>query len=675
MNGLYIKLAAVGVRKNGKSYIPYIITAAVMTAIFYIMAFLGNNPFLGEIYGGDMMKTILDVGVIVMAVFAAIFLFYTNMSLVKRRKKEFGLYNVLGLKKSQIARVLVWESLIVYTISAVGGLVIGILFSKLSEHLAAKMLRGDISYKFTIDPLAVLLTLVVFAVIFLIIMLNSLRQLFFSRPIELLRGGSKGEKPPRTNIPLAVLGALMLCGSYVFIASVNDYSAFVNGITVAVIVIILATYLLFIAGSVALCRILQKNKNYYYKLRHFVSVSQMKYRMRRNGAGLASICVMSMLVLVIMSSVFTMYMSAQAYLDLEYPSDVEITVFVKKNMNEADLAEEVIYDVCGQKGITPSDVTRSYFAYYTERMSKALGRDRHDIPGTTLYAADTFPEEAVRSLTLSDREIAYCEPFSNMIRGMESITFGDREYTLKRIEQDLDIVSQDESYHGSLNAPDPKIYMFVKDRDVMQDLFDATYDLNKNSYGFFCDIRFDVPDSMTGDEITELSWDIRKAGDGITLGENAYGGEESLSLAPQTRVETAGNTYGIYGGFFFLGALLGGVFLLAVILTMYYKQISEGYEDAGRFEILHKLGMSRREIKRTINSQVLTVFFLPLIGAGVHMFFASTILSRLFRAMDVGVFNLGTYMLTSVICYLAFSAVYILVYRATSASYSRIVNK
>lgn len=675
MNGLYIKLAAIGVRKNGKSYIPYIITAAVMTAIFYIMAFLGNNPFLGKKYGGNTMKMILDVGVIVMAVFAAIFLFYTNSSLVKRRKKEFGLYNVLGLKKSQIARVLVWETLIVYALSTVSGLGLGILFSKLAEQLAAKMLRGDISYKFSIDPLAVLLTLVVFAVIFLIIMLNSLGQLFFSRPIELLRDGSKGEKPPSSNIPLAVSGAVMLCGAYIFIAFVNNYSAVVNGIALAIIAIIVSTYLLFISGSVALCRILQKNNNYYYKLRHFVSVSQMKYRMRRNGAGLASICVMSTLVLVVMSSVATMYLNAQWYIDRECPSDIELCVFVKKGMDETDLAEKVAYDVCKQKGITPSNITRSYYAYFSQNMNEALGISGEGTPSTTVYAADVFPEEPVNSLVLSDREIAYCEPFSDFINGSASITFGDTQYTLKKIEQDLNIVSQDTTYHSSMKTPDPKIYLFVKNKDVMQDLLDTVYDPDKHSYGFFGIIRFDVPDELTGDEIVQLSSALRSAGDEITLGENEYEGRSSLSIAPTTRVEFAGGYYGAYGGFLFLGILLGSVFLLAAILTMYYKQISEGYEDAERFETLHKLGMSRSEIKKTINSQVLTVFFLPLIAAGVHMFFASTILSRLFRALDTIVFSPGTYALIAVICYLAFSAVYILVYRATSAGYSRIVNK
>ena len=285
MIGLYTRLAATGIKKNGKSYIPYILTASLMISIFYIIMFLSENPILKQMVGGTGMMMILSMGTVVMGIFSMIFLYYTNSFLIKRRKKEFGLYNILGLGKGQIAQVLVWETLFVYVISVVVGLGFGILFSKLAEMLAAKILRGDVSYTFYVDFKAIIVALILFAAIFVMIMFNSLRQLFFSRPIELLHSESSGEKPPRTNIPQTVIGVLLLGIAYAVALMIQDPVAALPTFWLAVILVIIATYLLFVTGSVVLCRILQKNKNYYYKTNHFVSVSQMAFRMRKNGAG------------------------------------------------------------------------------------------------------------------------------------------------------------------------------------------------------------------------------------------------------------------------------------------------------------------------------------------------------------------------------------------------------
>lgn len=672
MKPLYIRLAAVGVRKNGKSYIPYILTAAVMAAVFYIIAFLSNNPLLANMRGGEVMKSVLGVGVGVMAVFVAIFLFYTNSFLIKGRKKEFGLYNILGLKKSQIGHVLVCETLIVYAISVILGLGLGILFSKLAEELATKMLRGKIDYQFSVDVPAVIFTLIVFAVVFFVIMLNSLRQLFFSRPIELLRGGNKGEKPPRTNIPFAVVGLLLLGGAYYMAITIKNPGAAIMAFMIAVIMVIVATYLLFVAGSVALCKILQKNKNYYYKLKHFVSVSQMAYRMRKNGAGLASICILSTMTLVTISSTATLYFGVKEYVNTEHPNDIMITVGLPK-LEYADLTERTVREVCEEKSITPENFSDQYqWEISGEPIGEALGKDPQEVYiRSCIYAADVFPETPVNSLSLNDGELAYSEPFSDYLSGRETLELCGKEFSLKKIDGGLKITDRLIYYRQSPDAPDPVIVFFAKDRNAIYELF-GEYTEGTFNYDYKRTIGFDVPgaDSETIDDLTYA----------IDVALNKYRGEEAqdgdenyLHTYISTKIDQLSRTYGVYGGLFFLGILLGGVFLLAAVLIMYYKQVTEGYEDAARFEILHKVGMSRREIKSSINSQVLTVFFLPLIAAGVHMGFAFPIISRMLSILLLKATWL--FALVTVIVYLIFAAVYILVYRATSVSYSRIVNK
>lgn len=669
MNGLYIKLAAVGVRKNGKSYIPYILTAAVMAAVFYIIAFLSNNPLLGNMRGGEVMKSVLGVGIAVMAVFVAIFLFYTNSFLIKGRKKEFGLYNILGLKKSQIAHVLVWETLIVYAISVIFGLGLGILFSKLAEELAVKMLRGKIDYEFSVDIAAVIITLIVFAVVFFVIMMNSLRQLFFSRPIELLRGGSKGEKPPKTNIPFAVLGLLLLGGAYYMAVTIKNPGAAIFAFMLAVIMVIIATYLLFVAGSVALCKILQKKKNYYYKLKHFVSVSQMAYRMRKNGAGLASICILSTMVLVTISSTATLYFGIRKYVDTVHPNDIMVTVHRLTELEYADRVEEIARRVFEENSIAPENFTDEYQVNIYDEVNEALGVDQNGAYiRAYIYAADVFPEAPVNSLSLNDGELAYYEPFSDYMSGRETLEIIGGEFSLRKIDGDLKIADQLIRYQQYPETPDPVVLLFAKNRACMNKLFTENgiidqYDLTR-TFGF------DIPDAES-ETIDDLAWAVEKA---IGSYEDKVGTDENgFTCFVTTKLSKMQDHYGIYGGLFFLGILLGGVFLLAAVLIMYYKQVTEGYEDAARFEILHKVGMSRRSIKSAINSQVLTVFFLPLIAAGVHMGFAFPIISRLLSMLLMKA--TGLFALVTVIVYLIFAAVYILVYRATSVSYTRIVNK
>ena len=326
---LYARLARMNIQKNRKIYLPYILTCVGMVMMFYIVSFLATDKEVGSIAGGGMLQTLLRFSMGVIAVFALVFLFYSNSFLMKRRRKELGLYNMLGMGKRHIAQVLLWESAMVAAVSLASGLAAGILLSKFSQLVMLRLVDKAASFDFSVSGFAVIVTLALFAGLFFLILLNSLRQVRFSSAMELLRGGSAGEREPRANYVLALLGAGLLgAGYWLALTVVNPVEALV-WFFVAVILVILGTYLLFISGSVALLKLLRRNRRYYYQTNHFVSVSGMFYRMKRNGAGLASICILSTMVLVMISSTTCLYLGADDALRERFTRNISITTDTK----------------------------------------------------------------------------------------------------------------------------------------------------------------------------------------------------------------------------------------------------------------------------------------------------------------------------------------------------------
>lgn len=663
MTTLYTRLAAVGIKKNGKSYVPYMLTSAVMIMIFYIVAFLAGNELLDNMRGGNAMSEMMSMGIVIMAVFSSIFLFYTNSFLIKRRKKEFGLYNILGLGKLQIARVLIWETLLVYAVSMILGLGLGILFSKLAELLATKMLGEELNYVFSVDIKAIVIALLWFAAVFTAILLNSLRQLYFSKPVELLHSENTGEKPPRTNVPFAVLGIAILGTAYYMAVSIEDPMAAILGFVAAVIMVIVATYMLFIAGSVAMCRILQKNKKYYYRTNHFVSVSQMAFRMRRNGAGLASICILATMVLVTISSTSSLLIGMNDYANAMYPRDIELTIY----MRGGDVFDEYYSAVRGaaaELGKQPKNemISRKLDISYwlLEKLDIKLSGNAY-FWGSVFIAGE---HEATAGLNLGKRGIAVVEKNTRYFAGMEKLTVeGMGEFDLTHLPESA--FPEYDKFAAADGADVTILGLFVSDTDVFWELCGNNFGLSDEALVPKAEYRFDI--EGTDSEREEVIRAIERYG---CIGEISERTNSTVYTASRLRFKE--DELGLYGGLFFLGVLLGSVFLLAAALIMYYKQISEGFEDAQRFEILRKVGMSGSEIKSAINSQVLTVFFLPLIAAGVHMAFAFPILTRMLRLF--GYTNAGLFALVVLGCFAAFAAIYVLVYKATSKSYLSIVS-
>lgn len=665
----YLRLAWDGIRKNKKLYIPYILTCVCMTAMFYIVSFLSKEKTVQNIQGGDEIQGILYLGSIVIGIFSLLILFYTNSFLIRRRKKEFGLYNILGMNKYNLSRVLIWESIIVYVISLVCGLGFGILFSKFAELIMINILMEGTNFDLKVNFESIGNTAVWFLVIFMLILINSLRQIHISKPVELLKSENIGEKPPKANWVLAVLGAVILAAAYAIAVTVDNPMAAIFLYFVAVTMVIVATYMLFISGSVALCKALQKNKRYYYKTNHFVSVSGMVYRMKRNGAGLASICILSTMVLVMVSCTVCLYTGMEDSLRTTFPRDISIDVqvndFAAVNEDFVHSIDSEIEDVLGKY----SETAQNKMSYrIADVAANQNGNDFSIITNgyytSTAYNVLIVPIEDYNSLmgqneTLAENEVlVYKAKLSDYDESTININ-GTGDLKIKKYVEDYI------GYGVDMSIVNSSIYVFVPNYDAFIAQFEGITEPNGNpvlTKHYITGFDLDCDDLVQLTILNEIHDSVSSSVSGpaiASVSTDGIAGSRMLFL-------------GLYGGLFFLGILLGIVFIFAAVLIMYYKQISEGYEDRARFEIMQKVGMTQSEIKKSVNSQVLTVFFAPLIVAGIHLAFNFPLINKTITLL--GFTNSGLLMGITAVCFLVFALLYVIVYRITSRSYYSIVS-
>ena len=675
--GFYEKLAYTGIKKNKKLYTPYILTCIGMVMMTYIISFLTSNETIKSMRGGSEIQGFLGMGFGVMSVFSLIFLFYTNSFLLRRRKKEFGLYNILGMGKKNLAVVLMWESLFIAGISIVCGIFSGIVFSKLAELCLIKMLQGTAEFGMTVKFSSIWQTALLFAGIFLLIFINTLRQIHLTNPIELLHSENAGEKPPKANWLLALAGAVILGGAYYLAVTIEDPVTALTWFFVAVVMVIIATYLLFVAGSVVLCKILQKNKKYYYKTNHFVSVSSMIYRMKRNGAGLASICILCTMVLVMVSSTVCLYSGTEDSLRTRYPRHINIQANVSDyseiDPERLDEIRSVSIEETAKLGAEPKNVL-------DYRVAAVAGYD----------VADGVIDVDVNNLTeLSDVWQIFIVPVEDYNRIMgKKVTLEDDEaliYTTKMGQYDNSTIAIGNSEPLRIkekvtdfvdNGVDamqifPSMCIFVSDFNEKIEPIKA-YKNNKGDpiiqYSWFYAFDLDLDDE------TQIKLEKTLSDEMLTIQKQVVSetGDEDFYIACEGVSAERAGFYGLYGGLFFLGILLGIVFIFAAVLIIYYKQVSEGYEDQSRFDIMQKVGMTKKEIRKSINSQILTVFFLPLVTAGIHLAFAFPLIKKLLLLFSLT--NTGLLIGVTVACYLIFALFYVIVYRLTSGAYYSIVS-
>lgn len=671
--GFYPRLAFDGIRKNKRVYTPYILACIGMVMMSYIFFFLQFNESLRNMPGGTTLSAILPLGTWVILIFSAIFLFYTHSFLIRRRKKEFGLYNILGMGKRNISIILVWETLIVAVMSIGGGLILGIAFSKLAELCLINILNQEVNYGYFISVKAVEGVAVAFAVIFALLLVSSLLQIRKSTAINLLKSENVGEKPPKANWVTGVLGFVILAAAYAISVGIKNPVQAIGWFFIAVIMVIIATYLIMIAGSVMLCRILQKNRKYYYKANHFVSVSSMTYRMKRNGAGLASICILATMVLVMVSSTSSLYVGAEDAIGSRYPRQFNVDV---RLADFDDLSDENIGNI--RDGIVTAVSENG------AEMKNVLDYRYLSVPGI-LHGGDITSDpyaEALNGTNTSDMYqffIVPLEDYNKTVGANETLGDGEAIVYSYRDEYKYDffsinggdkfrIVKTAESFPQNSNAAMDVIPTVVF---IVPNLADAVGDMTAA-------VDEDGDSALYPHWIYDFDCGLDADGEAELLAAmNPMPFDESkphnfLMLMVESREQNRVDFYSTFGGLFFLGIMLSIVFTLAAVLIIYYKQISEGYEDRARFGIMQNVGMTKKEIRRSVNSQLLTVFFLPLVFAGMHIVFAFPVIRKLLLLFNLD--NVGLFALASAISFLVFALFYAVVYRITSNAYYNIVS-
>ncbi len=671
-NGFYPKLAVDGIRRNKRLYFPYILTGMVMVMMTYIIYFLTNSEILEHMKGGGTLRTMFPVGSVVVGLFSLIFMFYSNSFIIRQRYKEFGLYNVLGMDKNNLGRIMLWENFLVGGMSIAGGLFFGIAFSKLAELIMYNLIAADVTYTLRIDLSSTVRVIFLFGGIFFLLMLNSLIKVRRSNPLELLRSENTGEKPPKANWLFAIAGLSMLAYAYYIALSIEQPLSAIVWFIIAVILVIIATYLIFISGSVALCRLLQKNKKYYYNPNHFVSVSSMVYRMKRNGAGLASICVLVTIVLVILSTTLSMYIGIEDSILTRYPKDIAIRLSVPSMEYFND---ETFSRMRG-------DIDR-----IVPEKENAFDYSGVDIAGFFTEDGVIVEQSSIADFNISSYEnigylhIITIDDYNQIMGTNESLENDECLLHCYRTEYSGDTFTiqncsplKVKSILSEMYIPGyaamqmvPTVTLVTSDiNGLVEPLLHIANSLGNSILEIFWSYDFDMDASPEAK--IEASTNIKSEIQNIII--PVENGISNYTI--NCRDEDRSAFFGMHSGLFFICVLLSIVFLFAAVLIIYYKQISEGYEDQKRFEIMQKVGMTGEDIRKSINSQVLTVFFLPLVIAGLHLGFAFPILWKLLHMFNFN--NLPLMIGVTIASFGIFAVVYAFVYKITSNAYYSIVS-
>lgn len=662
---MYTKLAITNIKNNRQFYFPYLLTGIITVAMFYIMCALESNPGIQSMPGAKDLGLILRLGIGVIGIFAVIFLFYTNSFIIKRRKKELGIYNILGMEKRHIAKILSKEAFFTAIIAIGGGLVTGVLFHKLACMLLYRMIGFNGGITFSFSKKGVMITAILFAIVYLLTYIYDLFQVQLANPIELLQSGNKGEREPKTKAIMAVLGVLCLgTGYFIAITTKNPIKA-LTLFFVAVILVIIGTYLLFTAGSIALLKILRRNKGYYYQTKHFTSVSGMIYRMKQNAVGLANICILSTMVLVAVSTTVSLYVGVEDIMKERYPNEINIRAYYDTGAPSEDSIAPIVeksVKESGRKIRHEEDYLELYFAAIKDHGQYSLDKEKVKTAGDRVSGFVVLTREDCKKKyneeipELAENEVAL---FTIKKTDMDTLVLENRSYHVKEIKQ----FQNTEDFETIADIMDEYYYVIVNDVQDMERLWQLQKEIyQENSSSISRQVRLDIDgDSEQKKECFE---NIK----------TALGPEQAKArILIDSRQSNLDEFYQIYGGFLFLGLFLGILFLMITVLIIFYKQISEGYDDKERFSIMEKVGMSNDEVKATIRSQVRTVFFLPILMAAVHVGMAFPMIKRLLSLF--GLSNTALFAGCMAGTILVFTLIYLLVFLKTSKTYYKIVGE
>lgn len=654
---IYIKLAATNLHKNRKSYLPFLITGIITVMLYFDLYMIMNNSGLNEMPGSGSLKSILGSGCVIVGIFSFIFLFYTNSFLIRQRRKELGLYNVLGMGKKELSVMMLWESLMTGGIVLASGIIGGVITGKLLFLLLYKIAGFESSFQYEISVRSIFHTLLLFAVIFLFTFLFNLIQVKKADPIELLHGGAVGEREPKTKVLLAVFGILTIGTGYVLANVVKNPIEAVGTFFVAVLLVVIGTYALFVAGSIAFFKLLKKNKAFYYNARHFHSVSGMIYRMKQNAVGLANICILSTMVLITVSTTVSLNMGMENILSNRFPKELIL------NMEDSDekvvrTVDTIVAEELNRQGLKQEN---RYRCQYISLIADKRGETFHLTEIGDTFSPDKvmirvapvsyFNEMTKENVVLSDEE-AVLYSSSKKPYGKKNYTIDDTTF---RIVEKPDTIPMEKKQEFPLME---SYILFLKDDSKIMELISKFPNAGETrmsyTYGF----------DLSGTEQQKEA-----ASNAITqrIQNGGYNGYVELRGAYEE------DFHAFYGSFLFLGIFLGGLFLMATVLIIYYKQISEGLEDKNRYHIMQKVGMSRKEIKKTVNSQIRLIFFLPLGLAAIHVIAAFQLMRRMLFAFNLS--NTNLFAACTIGTILVFTVIYGLVFKLTAREYYRIVTK
>ena len=640
-NFIYEKLAVTNLKNNRKTYVPYIFTGVLTVMMFYIIDALSRGKGITQ----DTLKICLQYATGVIVVFAVIFLFYTNSFLIKRRKKEIGVYNILGMGKRHIARMMAVETILTAGISILGGLVFGIIFGKLMYLLLLKILHNSVDMQFSVNGTAIVQTVILFAGIFLLTYLYNILQIQLVNPVELLHGGNQGEKEPKSRWLLVIVGVAALGNGYWIALTTEAPLEALLKFFVAVVCVIIGTYALFIAGSIVVLKILRKNKAYYYNPKHFTSVSGMIYRMKQNGAGLANICVLSTMVLVMVSTTVSLYAGMEDILDSRFPRDVSI-VCNEADTNKEETLQRLIKEQCEKAGVKITDRVRyRYGSMNAVLKGNNLEKVEQYYPDNHFYYVEMITQEEYnriekQNVSLKEQEILTYT--TNGKCGKKQINIAGQNYQVKKELPEM--------------TSQPK----------------STAEIYKTLYIVFANAeQIERIEPFSYADKFNLKGDDGKQKEALEQIQNEFY-EKIPDGTMESRMLSRSSFYELYGGLFFIGIYLGSMFIMATVLIIYYKQISEGYDDRERYQIMQKVGMSKKEVKRSIRSQVLSVFFLPLVVAVIHVAVAFKVMTKILGVLNLT--NVSLFAVCTIITIAVFAVFYIIVYSITAKEYYRIVN-
>lgn len=645
----YPKMALAGLYRNRQAYLPYLLACIVSISTFYILLSINFNSALDDLPYLGYVRIFTAIATFILSIFCAILLFYTNSFLIKRRKKEIGLYSILGMEKKNIGILMLLETLFTSAIALIMGILAGTLFSKLVFLGLLKLMRVGQVPKIEVSFTSIYITVIFFGIVFLLTLLQNLRQVRIANPVELMAGSKQGEKEPRASIVVTILGVLFVGGGYYMALSIKSPLEALFGFLLAALLVIIGTYCLFTSGSIALLKMLRKNKKYYYKADHFISVSGMIYRMKQNAAGLASICILSCMVLVTVSSTLSLYTGSQDSLHTFYPHDFVLTgTDVEPEVFEAEVQK--VEEMVGSKNVVPQN-RQMYTSYIVnakqenEKYVSYLDEDRNVmLYRFSVISVDDYNRMENKNEVLPRGEALLYE------RGqggqIPELNLNGSTYTTRKIDM-FDTVKA-----GSQGVT--FAYVLVLNNEDLTELLADGQSVSRKTLTYSFDVEGEKADKeLLFDEYMDMV---------ATM---------PFIARLDSRMEIEVEWYSMFGGFLFLGVYFGVLFLLAAAMIIYYKQLSEGYDDRERFVILQKVGMSADEVKRTINSQIRTVFFSPLVVSVLHVAVATVLISKVMTAFSI--FNTGVLALTTLAVIVVYALVYYLIYKRTAKTYFNIV--